>query len=207
MTATIRRVVGVPLPDGQCDFISFTGLPDLGEHVALAYGDWNKNTTPLVRLHSECLTGDIFGSLKCDCGPQLEEAKTKCRADCGIILYLRQEGRGIGLYNKLDAYAKQEAGANTYEANHLIGQPAEARDFSVAAQMLLALGKPRIRLLSNNPDKKNQLEKHGVIVMQQVATGVFPNAHNQDYLSSKQAHGHQLNALARQLEKVGNFDW
>ncbi|MGJ8530340.1 GTP cyclohydrolase II [Maritalea sp.] len=206
MTATIRQIVGVPLPAGRCDFVSFTGLADMGEHIALAYGDWNKNTTPLVRLHSECLTGDIFGSLKCDCGPQLEEAKSKCRADCGIILYLRQEGRGIGLYNKLDAYAKQEAGADTYEANHLIGQPAEARDFSVAAQMLLALGKPTIRLLSNNPDKKNQLEKHGIIVTQQVKTGVFPNAHNQEYLSSKQAHGHQLNVLAPQPEKAGNFD-
>lgn len=206
MTASVRQIVKVPLPGGSCEFVSFTGLADQGEHVALAFGDWRQNDTPLVRLHSECLTGDIFASLKCDCGPQLEEAKTKCRSDNGLILYLRQEGRGIGLYNKLDAYAKQEMGADTYEANHLLNQPADARDFSVSAQMLVALGKSRIRLLSNNPDKRIQLEKHNIIIVEQVATGVFPNAHNHNYLSTKQAHGHALNLADLYPENRGNVD-
>ncbi len=190
--STIRVATTIPLPEGNAEFVTFSGLPDQREHIAVAYGDWRSNETPLVRVHSECLTGDVFGSLKCDCGPQLEEAQRLCSQDHGIILYLRQEGRGIGLYNKLDAYARQEQGADTWEANRLIGQPEEARDFTVAAHMLRALGKSALRLLTNNPDKSAQLQVTGIDVTEVIPTGIFPNRHNHGYLAAKQARGHAL---------------
>jgi GTP cyclohydrolase II len=191
-TTHVRIAAHVPLPEGGSEFISFTGLPDSKEHIAIAYGTWRSTPIPLVRLHSECLTGDVFGSLKCDCGPQLHEAQHKCQEGAGIILYLRQEGRGIGLYNKLDAYAHQDRGADTWEANRLLGLPEEARDFTVAAQMLKAMNKTRIHLLSNNPEKRAQLESCGIEVVEMIPTSVFPNRHNHQYLSSKRDRGHAL---------------
>jgi GTP cyclohydrolase II len=188
----------VPLrfPDGYastaCVF-SFDGLVDGREHVALGLGDWTGSfdrsaaggRAPLVRPHSECLTGDVFGSQRCDCGPQLREAVERIAAAGGLLLYLRQEGRGIGLYPKLDAYALQDAGLDTYEANLALGRRADERDYTAAAQMLLALGVRRIALLSNNPDKAEQLDRVGVAVVERVRTGVYLSPANAEYLAAK----------------------
>src|SRR3954471_14452733 len=175
LPATVRRRVAVPLqtPDGfsaQADVVTFEGLADGREHLALRPPDWQRalrrgaagGAAPLVRPHSECLTGDVFGSERCDCGPQLREALERVADTGGLLLYLRQEGRGIGLYAKLDAYALQDRGLDTYEANVALGRGEDERDYTAAAQMLLALGAKRIRLLSNNPDKAAQLDVLGI---------------------------------------------
>src|SRR5690348_5708218 len=189
----VRTRVTVPLEftDGyrtRAEVVTFTGLSDGKEHLALALGDVAKAEAPLVRLHSECMTGDVFGSQRCDCGPQLREAVERIAEQGGFLLYLRQEGRGIGLYAKLDAYALQDAGLDTYEANVALGRGEDERDYSAAAQMLLALGADRIRLLSNNPDKAIQLEKSGIEVAQRVPTGVHMSAANVRYLATKASH-------------------
>jgi GTP cyclohydrolase II len=148
---------------------------------------------PLVRVHSECLTGDVFGSARCDCGPQLDEALRRVAADGGVVLYLRQEGRGIGLYNKLDAYLLQDDGLDTFEANRRIGRGADERDYTVATEMLSALGITRIRLLTNNPDKVSQLAAHGVTVVEPVRTEVHLTPENLRYLRAKAGvAGHAL---------------
>ena len=192
---TVRNIVEIPL-DGlerPASFISFHHLVDDREHVAIGLGDWQNTKTPLVRLHSECLTGDIFASQKCDCGPQLDEAKQRIYQHGGFLLYLRQEGRGIGLYNKLDAYQLQAQGHNTYEANHHLGFEQDLRDYTVAAQMLKALKAENIFLLSNNSDKQQQLEKHGIKVLERRNTSVHCNVHNHPYLSAKAAvAGHDI---------------
>jgi GTP cyclohydrolase II len=149
-----------------------------------------------VRPHSECLTGDVFGSTRCDCGPQLREAAERISAAGGFLLYLRQEGRGIGLYAKLDAYALQDTGLDTYEANLALGHGEDERDYTVAAQMLGVLGASRIQLLSNNPDKASQLSELGISVTSQVRTGVHLSAANQRYLAAKRDHTHHLLDLA-----------
>ena len=196
--AAVRTAVTVPLrfADGYATtarVITFDGLADGQAHLALALGDWEGalsrsaagGNAPLVRPHSECLTGDVFGSERCDCGPQLREAVERIAASGGFLLYLRQEGRGIGLYAKLDAYALQDAGLDTYEANLALGHGEDERDYTAAAQMLLALGADRIALLSNNPDKAAQLERQGVVVSQRVPTGVHLSAANARYLTAK----------------------
>jgi GTP cyclohydrolase II len=188
--ATQRARVRVPLRfhDGygvDAELVTFHGLVDGQEHLALVLGDPAPGTAPLVRLHSECLTGDVFGSARCDCGPQLREAVERIADRGGILLYLRQEGRGIGLYNKLDAYALQDQGLDTYEANAALGLPEDARDYTAAAQMLTALGVDELDLLSNNPDKAQQLRDLGVGVRGRVPTGVFTTAHNVRYLRAK----------------------
>ncbi len=193
--ATVRNIVEIPL-DGferPASFISYHHLSDEREHVAIGLGDWQNVKIPLVRLHSECLTGDVFASQKCDCGPQLDEAKQRIYQHGGILLYLRQEGRGIGLYNKLDAYELQAAGQNTYEANSHLGFGNDLRDYTAAAQMLKALNINEIILLSNNSDKQRQLEKHGIKVVDRRNTAVHCNIHNQPYLSAKAAvAGHDI---------------
>ena len=141
-----------------------------------------------MRPHSECLTGDVFGSQRCDCGPQLREAAERITDQGGFLLYLRQEGRGIGLYAKLDAYALQDAGLDTYEANVALGHGEDERDYTAAAQMLFALGADRVRLLSNNPDKAVQLEACGIEVVQRIPTGVHMSAANVRYLATKASH-------------------
>ncbi|MFF0221889.1 GTP cyclohydrolase II [Streptomyces sp. NPDC004629] len=186
--ATPRARVRVPLRfhDGyavDADLVTFHGLADGREHLAVVLGD--AGPVPLVRLHSECLTGDVFGSARCDCGPQLREAVERIADRGGVLLYLRQEGRGIGLYNKLDAYALQDQGLDTYEANAALGLPEDARDYTPAAQMLRALGIEELDLLSNNPDKAEQLRALGVGVRERVPTGVFRTAHNVRYLRAK----------------------
>lgn len=201
-TATIRTQVSVPLrfPDGYATtarVYSFAGLVDGREHLAFGLGDWADppaadpagRPVPLVRPHSECLTGDVFGSQRCDCGAQLREAVERIADRGGYLLYLRQEGRGIGLYAKLAAYALQDAGLDTYEANIALGHGADERDYTVAAQMLTALGVDRVALLSNNPDKCAQLNRHGIAVSEQVTTGVFLSPANADYLATKATRG------------------
>ncbi|HEX4790395.1 MAG TPA: GTP cyclohydrolase II [Actinospica sp.] len=188
--ATVRTRVRVPLrfADGygvQAELITFDGLVDGLEHLAVRLGSPVEGEVPLVRLHSECLTGDVFGSARCDCGAQLREAVGRIAERGGYLLYLRQEGRGIGLYNKLDAYALQDQGLDTYAANTALGLPADARDYSAAAQMLATLGAGRIDLLSNNPDKAKQLSAHGIDVHERVSTGVHATAHNLAYLFAK----------------------
>ncbi|WAU85905.1 GTP cyclohydrolase II [Streptomyces sp. Qhu-G9] len=187
--ATQRSRVRVPLRfhDGysvDAELVTFHGLTDGREHVAMILGD-PAGSTPLVRLHSECLTGDAFGSSRCDCGPQLREAVEQIATRGGVLLYLRQEGRGIGLYNKLDAYALQDEGLDTYAANTALGLPEDARDYTAAAQMLTALGVTELDLLSNNPDKAEQLRSLGVAVQHRVPTGVFTTPHNVRYLRAK----------------------
>lgn len=191
--ATVRTAVDVPLrfADGYgttARVHTFTGLVDGKEHLALGLGDWRQQSTPLVRPHSECLTGDVFGSERCDCGPQLREAVERIATTGGFLLYLRQEGRGIGLYAKLDAYALQDSGLDTYEANLALGRGEDERDYAVAAQMLDALGVERIALLSNNPDKAEQFVRHGIAVERRVPTGVHLSASNARYLRAKRDH-------------------
>jgi GTP cyclohydrolase II len=213
--ASIRRQLPVPLrfADGYATparLYTFTGLVDRREHLAIGLG--NRATAgpagkiapagsvPLVRVHSECLTGDVFGSQRCDCGPQLREAVERIAEVGGYLLYLRQEGRGIGLYAKLDAYALQDTGLDTYEANLALGHAADGRDYTAAAQMLDALGVWQLTLLSNNPDKAAQLSALGVRVLEQVPTGVHLSAANAGYLASKvrrAAHTLDLPAAGR----------
>ncbi|WP_405010593.1 GTP cyclohydrolase II [Kitasatospora sp. NBC_01539] len=189
--ARVRSHVRIPLafPDGyraDAGVYTFHGLADGAEHLALALGEPTPATgTPLVRLHSECLTGDVFGSARCDCGPQLRESVERIAEAGGYLLYLRQEGRGIGLYNKLDAYALQDSGLDTYQANTALGLPEDGRDYTAAAQMLTALGATGIRLLSNNPDKAAQLGALGIEVADRVPTGVHLSDSNVRYLRTK----------------------
>jgi GTP cyclohydrolase II len=200
-TATIRTQVPVPLrfADGYATaarVFSFDGLVDGQEHLAFGLGNRAAPVTsareaqvPLVRPHSECLTGDVFGSQRCDCGAQLREAVERIADSGGFLLYLRQEGRGIGLYAKLDAYALQDRGLDTYEANLALGHREDERSYLVAAQMLRALGVWRVALLSNNPDKSRQLRRFGVTVTERVATGVHLSATNARYLATKARRG------------------
>jgi GTP cyclohydrolase II len=195
---SVRTRVTVPLrfPDGYAttaEVVTFTDLADGKEHLALAFG--KIMGTPLVRLHSECLTGDVFGSERCDCGPQLREAAERITEAGGYLLYLRQEGRGIGLYAKLDAYALQDGGMDTYEANRALGHGDDERDYTAAAQMLAALGVDTISLLTNNPDKSAQLRELGVDVAEVVATRVHVSAANVRYLRSKVEHTHHTIAV------------
>jgi GTP cyclohydrolase II len=203
-TATIRTQVALPLrfADGyetEARVFSFDGLVDGGEHLAFALGD-PRQDVPLIRPHSECLTGDVFGSQRCDCGPQLREAVERIADAGGYVLYLRQEGRGIGLYSKLDAYALQETGIDTYEANLALGHGEDERSYVAAAQMLYALGASRVALLSNNLDKARQLRSCGVTVVAQVRTGVHVSAANVRYLEAKARRGAHLLDLPRSAE-------
>ncbi|MGH1562847.1 GTP cyclohydrolase II [Mumia sp. DW29H23] len=187
--ATVRARVPVPiaLPDGSTvlgHLTTFDGLVDGREHVAVELGE-PVHGPPLVRLHSECLTGDVLGSERCDCGPQLAEGLARIAAAGGVLLYLRQEGRGIGLYAKLDAYLLQDTGLDTYDANVALGFGADERDYTVAAQMLVALGRTSVRLLTNNPDKAEQLARLGIDVVARVPTGVHRREANVRYLQAK----------------------
>ena len=197
--ATIRTQLSLPLrfPDGYATVarvFSFDGLVDGREHLAFGLGDRADASgagehAPLVRPHSECLTGDVFGSQRCDCGSQLREAVERIADAGGFLLYLRQEGRGIGLYAKLDAYALQDTGLDTYEANVALGHGEDERSYVVAAQMLQALGVSRVALLSNNPDKAHQLRRLGVTVAERVPTGVHLSTANARYLATKARRG------------------
>ena len=196
---TIATRARLPVAAAEdAEIIAFRSADDLREHVALIIGEQRSDRAPLVRLHSECLTGDILGSLKCDCGPQLDAA-LRAMADeaaqggWGVLLYLRQEGRGIGLINKLRAYRLQDQGYDTVDANNRLGLPTEARDFPVAARMLELLGVRAIRLMTNNPAKVAALQATGVHVAERVPHQLPPNPHNARYLDTKRDRtGHLL---------------
>lgn len=169
---------------------NFTGR----DHLALVRGEVQGSPPPLVRIHSECLTGDVFGSQRCDCGPQLEKALELIATEGrGVIIYLRQEGRGIGLCNKVRAYALQDQGLDTVEANLQLGFPPDARDYAVAALILKDLGIRQVRLMTNNPQKVNDLEHHGISVNERIPLVIPPTVHNWRYLHAKREKlGHLL---------------
>lgn len=192
----LNIVARARLPIDACEtaeIIAFRSPETISEHVALILGTPD-GSPPLVRLHSECLTGDVLGSLKCDCGPQLRVALTEIvESGWGILLYLRQEGRGIGLINKLRAYELQDQGFDTVDANLRLGFAVDSRDFGVAARMLALLGLDTIRLLTNNPAKVSGLESSGITIVERVAHHMPANPHNERYLATKRDRtGHQL---------------
>ena len=190
----------LPVPASQdAQIVAFRSNADTREHIALIIGEQSGDRAPLVRLHSECLTGDVLGSLKCDCGPQLDTAleamaqHAREEGGWGVLLYLRQEGRGIGIINKLRAYRLQDQGFDTVDANNRLGLPDEARDFPVAAQMLELLGATTIRLLTNNPAKVESLEATGITITERVQHQLPDNPHNAKYLATKRDRsGHLL---------------
>lgn len=179
--------------NAQAHIYGFRSEADSTDHIALVVGQRDK-TTPVVRLHSECLTGDVLGSLKCDCGPQLHAALAQMsEAKWGVLLYLRQEGRGIGLINKLRAYALQDQGFDTVDANQRLGFAIDARDFSIAARMLELLNIPQVKLMTNNPEKVEGLEGCGISVEERLSVKITANPHNEFYLDTKRDRtGHKL---------------
>jgi GTP cyclohydrolase II len=186
LVATIVARAKLPLDDlPPSQMVAFRDPASGEEHVALVIGAFG-GKPPLIRLHSECLTGDVFGSLKCDCGPQLKEAlRILGDEDGGVLLYLRQEGRGIGLANKLRAYALQDRGLDTVDANRRLGFADDERNYGMAAAMLRALGINRVRMLTNNPSKIAGLSHEGIEVVERVAHHMPTNPHNADYLATK----------------------
>jgi len=192
----VQRVAEAKLPTkfGEFTIMAYRSKVDPDEHVALVYGDVVSGDPVLARVHSECLTGDVFASLRCDCGQQLAMAMQAIVAEGkGVILYMRQEGRGIGLHNKLRAYALQDQGMDTVEANELLGFAADLRDYGIGAQILADIGLQSIRLLTNNPRKVVGLEGHGLKVVETVPIVAPPNTYNASYLKTKGAKlGHHF---------------
>ena len=183
------------LPTEYGNFRVRVTLDDKGkEHSLLYTGDISHGEAPLVRIHSECLTGDAFGSMKCDCGPQLQAAMKRIQEEgCGAIVYLRQEGRGIGLYAKMQAYALQDEGFDTLDANLELGLPADARTYDIAAKMLKSIGFDELFLLTNNPEKRLQLIENGIDVKSRIPILIVPSEHNRSYLRTKASRmGHLL---------------
>jgi 3,4-dihydroxy 2-butanone 4-phosphate synthase / GTP cyclohydrolase II len=201
----IERVVSTSLPTtfGEFDAVGYRSLVDDKHHVALVKGAVAGEPDVLVRVHSECLTGDVFHSLRCDCGEQLDSALSMIeREGRGVLLYLSQEGRGIGLLNKLRAYRLQEDGLDTVEANERLGLPADLRDYGIGAQILADLGLSSIRILTNNPKKIKGLEGYGLSVSAQIPIEHAPNAHNEAYLRTKaQRMGHTLHHQGLNLDE------
>jgi 3,4-dihydroxy 2-butanone 4-phosphate synthase / GTP cyclohydrolase II len=201
----VERVVSTALPTGFGEFevIGYRSLVDDKHHVALVKGEVAGKQDVLVRVHSECLTGDVFHSLRCDCGEQLESALAMIeREGEGVLLYLAQEGRGIGLLNKLRAYKLQEEGLDTVDANLKLGLPADLRDYGIGAQILVDLGLSSIRILTNNPKKIRGLEGYGLSVSAQVPIEHLPNPHNEAYLRAKKERmGHTLHHQGLALDE------
>ncbi|RTL13153.1 MAG: GTP cyclohydrolase II RibA [Neisseriaceae bacterium] len=194
MKVSKRKCIDFHTPYGIAKFMTFNGFIDKHEHFALIFMNAHLREKPLVRVHSECITGDVFNSEHCDCGNQLNEALDIFSKIGGILLYMRQEGRGVGLYNKIDAYALQSVGIDTFAANRMLDLPEDSRDFEPAAAMLKAMGVERIELLSNNPDKSLALEKFGIVVSSMRNTSVFQKEKNMNYLQAKkEISGHQIN--------------
>ena len=192
VTLAARARLPIDGVDAEAQIAVFRAVEDGSEHVAIIVGAPG-GTAPLVRLHSECLTGDVFGSLKCDCGPQLQAAlRLIAAAGAGVLLYLRDEGRGIGLANKIRAYQLQDRGLDTVEANRRLGFADDERDYALAAAMLRAIGLDRVRLLTNNPAKVSGLEEAGIHVVERVAHHMPANPHNADYLATKRAKSGHL---------------
>ncbi|MGZ5326596.1 MAG: GTP cyclohydrolase II, partial [Solirubrobacterales bacterium] len=201
----IERIVstGLPTAFGEFTAVGFRSLVDDKHHVAMVKGEVAGKEDVLVRVHSECLTGDVFHSLRCDCGEQLEAALAMIeREGEGVLLYLSQEGRGIGLLNKLRAYRLQEEGLDTVAANVKLGLPADLRDYGIGAQILGDLGLTSIRILTNNPKKIRGLEGYGLSVTDQVPIQSVPNPHNEDYLRAKRdLMGHSLHHQGLALDE------
>ncbi|MGH2953717.1 MAG: bifunctional 3,4-dihydroxy-2-butanone-4-phosphate synthase/GTP cyclohydrolase II [Solirubrobacterales bacterium] len=201
----VERVVATRLPTafGEFNAVGYRSLLDDKHHVAMVKGDVAGAEDVLVRVHSECLTGDVFHSLRCDCGEQLEAALAMIeREGQGVLLYLSQEGRGIGLLNKLRAYKLQEDGLDTVDANLKLGLPADLRDYGIGAQVLVDLGLSSIRILTNNPKKIHGLEGYGLSVTEQVPIQSVPNAHNEEYLRAKRERlGHILHHQGLPLDE------
>src|SRR5580693_2818963 len=200
----VERVAAARLPTafGEFEVVGYRSLLDEKHHVALVKGDVTGRDDVLVRVHSECLTGDVFHSLRCDCGEQLESALAMIEAEGqGVLLYLAQEGRGIGLLNKLKAYRLQEDGLDTVDANLQLGLPADLRDYGIGAQILVDLGLSSIRILTNNPKKIRGLEGYGLSVSAQIPIEHAPNEHNEAYLRTKaQRMGHILHHQGLNLD-------
>ena len=192
----IERVAETVLPTefGEWKVIAYKSAIDADEHVALVMGDISTPEPVLVRVHSQCVTGDVFGSQRCDCGEQLHNSmRMIAEAGRGVVVYMRQEGRGIGLHNKLRAYALQDGGMDTVEANEALGFPADRRDYGIGMQILLDLGLKEIRILTNNPAKRAGLEGFGLELVERVPIVSKPNEHNIRYLKTKQQKlGHQI---------------
>jgi 3,4-dihydroxy 2-butanone 4-phosphate synthase / GTP cyclohydrolase II len=192
----IKREVEVDLPTefGHFKMVAYTQTNSAQQHLAIYKGKWKKNEPILVRVHSCCLTGDIFGSCRCDCGPQLHKAMEMIEKEGrGVIVYMNQEGRGIGLLNKLKAYKLQEEGKDTVEANLALGFKMDERDYGVGAQILRDLGVSKMRLMTNNPKKRAGLKGYGLEVVENIALEIKPNKHNKDYLKTKRDKmGHEI---------------
>jgi 3,4-dihydroxy 2-butanone 4-phosphate synthase/GTP cyclohydrolase II len=192
----IEEIVRVEMPTkyGNFTLVAFADKSTNNEHLALIKGEWKKDEPVLVRVHSSCFTGDILGSLRCDCGEQLHAAMKMVEQEGkGAILYMNQEGRGIGLLNKLKAYKLQEGGMDTVEANLHLGFPMDKRDYGIGAQMLRHLGLTRIRLMSNNPKKRAGLSGYGIELVETVPMEVKPNPYNEKYLKTKRDKlGHEI---------------
>lgn len=192
----IKREIAVQMPTQHGDFslIAFRQINSGQEHLALVKGEWAPDEPVLVRVHSSCLTGDVFGSCRCDCGEQLEQAMQLIEQEGkGVIVYMNQEGRGIGLMNKLRAYKLQEQGLDTVDANLSLGFRMDERDYGIGAQILRNLGVSKMRLMSNNPRKRTGLVSYGLEIVENVPLKVAPNPHNRNYLHTKQTRmGHDL---------------
>ena len=196
----IERVAEARLPSkyGEFKIIAYRSALDPGEHIALTIGDWEKDQPVLTRIHSECLTGDVFGSLRCDCGEQIEMAlKMLGKEGTGAFLYMRQEGRGIGLHNKIKAYSLQDGGLDTVEANEKLGFESDLRHYGIGAQILLDLGIKKIRLMTNNPKKVVGLSGFGLEIVERVEAEIQPNDANLAYLQTKRTRmGHILGSCS-----------
>jgi 3,4-dihydroxy 2-butanone 4-phosphate synthase/GTP cyclohydrolase II len=192
-TISITASAKLPTKNGMFQISVYKSFEDQSEHTTLVKGDITKEPV-LVRIHSQCITGDTFGSQKCDCGEQLEKSlELICKNGSGVLLYLNQEGRGIGLTNKIKAYALQDEGLDTEEANVALHLPVDARDYNIAAEILQDLGICKIKLLTNNPDKVEQMEAYGIDITERVALEIEPNKFNKEYLETKRIKfKHQL---------------
>jgi 3,4-dihydroxy 2-butanone 4-phosphate synthase/GTP cyclohydrolase II len=192
----IERIVDVKMPTTHGDFqlIAYKEINSDQEHLVLVKGTWEKDETVLVRVHSSCITGDIFGSCRCDCGPQLHKAMEMIEAEGkGVIVYMNQEGRGIGLMNKLKAYKLQEEGYDTLEANIKLGFKGDERDYGIGAQIIRSLGVSKMKLMSNNPTKRTGLVGYGLEITENISLEIESNIHNELYLQTKRDKmGHVL---------------
>jgi 3,4-dihydroxy 2-butanone 4-phosphate synthase / GTP cyclohydrolase II len=201
----VVKVAEAKLPTQFGDFkiIAYRSNTDPTEHVAVVMGNVNTEEPVLVRVHSQCLTGDVFHSLRCDCGEQIEIAmKRIAKEGRGVVLYMRQEGRGIGLHNKIKAYALQDKGMDTVEANLALGFKADQRDYGVGAQILADLGIKKMRLMTNNPKKMSGLASYGLTIVEQLPITTKPNPHNKRYLSTKQ---HKMGHLLKIMDNEGDI--